>query len=441
MNVIGIDLGTTTISIVVMDRDTGGQLHSVNIPNPGGSAGAHTWERLQDAAAIIEVVLELTDVLTSRYAPVAAIGITGQMHGIVYLDADGRAVSPLYTWQDRRGDLLRPDGVSWAQYLSNLTGYTLSSGFGLVTHAWNVAHAAVPEGSVKICSIYGFLAMRLARRSTPLLHASDAASFGLFDVPAGRFDLKAVQAAGIDPQILPEVTPLTLTIGESATGIPISIAIGDNQASFLGSVTDIRNGILLNVGTGAQISVYADAYAVPEGCETRPLVDGRYLMVGSSLSGGHAYALLERFFRDCGTLAGASCDSLYERMNELARSEPKNPLRFCTSFCGKRNDPKLRASITNLGEDNFTPAAFTRALLVGLAEELYGYYACMLPHLQQPPSLLVCSGNAVRRNPALQDILAKVFGMPVTLCGQVEEAATGAARFALATLGGAAAWS
>ena len=49
--------------------------------------------------------LRLLDQLLERYPQTASIGLTGQMHGIVYLDREGRCISPLYTWQDGRGNL------------------------------------------------------------------------------------------------------------------------------------------------------------------------------------------------------------------------------------------------------------------------------------------------------------------------------------------------
>ena len=47
-------------------------------------------------------LLTISDFITED---IAVIGITGQMHGIVYTDCNGMAISPLYTWQDGRGNL------------------------------------------------------------------------------------------------------------------------------------------------------------------------------------------------------------------------------------------------------------------------------------------------------------------------------------------------
>ena len=132
MRAIGIDLGTTSICGVLMDTQTGKVLRSRTENSNAFIDGAH-FERKQSPEKIISLALEiLEDLIDSE---TAAIGVTGQMHGIVYYDGEGKAVSPLYTWQDGRGDLPHPGGGTWASWLSKRSGYELATGYGLVTHA------------------------------------------------------------------------------------------------------------------------------------------------------------------------------------------------------------------------------------------------------------------------------------------------------------------
>ena len=72
---------------------------------------------------------------------------------------------------------------------------------------------------------------------------------------------------------------------------------GDNQASFLGAAGDEENILLVNMGTGGQISVLSSQYFSGDGIEARPFLNRKYLLAGASLCGGKAYALLEQFFR------------------------------------------------------------------------------------------------------------------------------------------------
>lgn len=138
----------------------------------------NVWEKVQDANAIVDIVLDLIQELRIQYPDIKGIGLSGQMHGILYVNAEGEAVSPLYTWQDMRGSLLYKDGMSYAAYLSKQTGFPLSTGFGLVTHYYNKVNSLVPQNAVKLCTIMDYTAMRLTGKCEPLVDCSNAASLG-----------------------------------------------------------------------------------------------------------------------------------------------------------------------------------------------------------------------------------------------------------------------
>ncbi len=145
MKLIGLDIGTTTICGLVLDSGSGEILSVVTRPNTSGIPGKAAWEALQDPSAILRIVRELVEGFLDRFNDVSAIGVAGQMHGILYVDKAGRECSPLYTWQDGRGDLLERDGPSTAARLSAALGSRVSTGMGIVTHAFNAAHGLVPR--------------------------------------------------------------------------------------------------------------------------------------------------------------------------------------------------------------------------------------------------------------------------------------------------------
>lgn len=76
---------------------------------------ANEWEKIQDAGAIVKKDEKLLDDLLDKYPQTERIGLTGQMHGIVYIDQTGTCVSPLYTWQDGRGSLCEKGQCSLVQ--------------------------------------------------------------------------------------------------------------------------------------------------------------------------------------------------------------------------------------------------------------------------------------------------------------------------------------
>lgn len=98
MKVIGIDMGTSTISGVVADSISGAVLAVRNIPNKSTVSTPNGWERIQDGDKACQAAKAVLDQLLTRCPDVQRIGLTGQMHGILYVNAEGEAASPLYTW-------------------------------------------------------------------------------------------------------------------------------------------------------------------------------------------------------------------------------------------------------------------------------------------------------------------------------------------------------
>jgi len=405
MKALGLDIGTTTLCLTIIDAHTGATIESTTVPNDTNIAG-RPFERLQDPAQILAKAQDLVNAAAAKHRDIASLGIAGQMHGIVYVNAAGKACSPLFTWQDQRGAMVE---------------LGVPAGYGCATHAYNLQHHEVPAEAVTLCTIHDYVGMQLAGATTPLVNVTNAASFGLFDLATGSFTA--------DWPIFPQVTAECAKLGETPQGIPVFCAIGDNQASFIGSVREPEKSILVNVGTGSQISFVGAGDAL----ETRPMPCGGSLAVGAALCGGRAYAALEHFFRQ--TLAMAGCTAqgeLYAAMNALAMQPPAQPLTVDTRFGGTRADPARRGAITNLGLENFTPAHLVCGVLQGIVDELHAMYCA---ENAGGHTVLVASGNAVRKGESLRRMFAETFGMPLHVPAHNEEAAYGAALFGLVGAG------
>ena len=239
---------------------------------------------------------------------------------------------------------------------------------------------------------------------------------------------EALRKMGIDTGLLPAVTDEIVSLG-TYRGIPVSTAVGDNQASFLGAVGIKENTLLLNMGTGGQISVLSKQYFKIPDIEARPFMKGTYLLVGSSLCGGKAYAILEKFFRTYAAAAGLKEESQYGIMEKLAEKTPLQgeQMKVVTSFSGTRADPKERGSISALSADNFTPAGLIRGVLQGMAQELYDMYGKIYAGTGISVMHLVASGNGIRKNKILQQFFSQMFQTELTMAPYEEEAACGAA--------------
>lgn len=459
--VIGLDVGTTSLCATAIDARDGAVVRTIVRPNLAAIAGEAPDERLQDPDRIVDELQSMLDQWRGLLPETAAIGISAQMHGILYVDSRGRAVSPLYTWQDGRGERPIPaqgqsasGTATYRQQLEALTGYPVPSGYGLLTHDVLRRTGGVPPAAAKLCTVGDYAAMRLAGRAAPLVDATQAAGLGLFDLRSRSFDAAAAARAGIDAALLPELaapagarsgaTRGGALVGTTPEGIPVAVAIGDNQASYLGTVPLLAGSLLFNVGTGAQLSLYTPEPVEPAGgLELRPFPDGGWLLSGASLGGGKTYALLAAFYREIAEMLGEGTgsvpsDRLYDAMNRwaLAALDEGRPLpRVDAAFFGTRADPARTGEIASLTSATLTPQALTAGLLAGVADELAAFAAQLPAELLAGVRRRVGAGNGLRRNPALHRLLEARIGAPLELAGAREEAAYGAAVHAAVCAG------
>ena len=94
---IGIDIGTTSLCGLVLDTESRRVLKSITVSNGSEISGVYPWQRCQDPHVIIGKCCAILEQLLEEYPHVETIGVTGQMHGILYCDREGKAISSLYT--------------------------------------------------------------------------------------------------------------------------------------------------------------------------------------------------------------------------------------------------------------------------------------------------------------------------------------------------------
>jgi len=454
---MGVDVGTTKIAVILLDFDSGTIVATHNAVNSsevtdaeGKARGWSEW----DADEAVELTFKAMAEVPSFCSPhrVKGIGVTGQMHGMVLVSRNRRPLSPFIGWQDQRCNENVPGtGASYIERMIRLvgdqgfsregchpaTGYMGSSLF------WLKEKCALPSQAATACFLPDYLAMRMTGVG-PVTDSTNAGGSGIYDVVSREWDADLIERLGLRSDMLPEVRKSGESIGgltdEAAkrTGLeertPVCVACGDNQASFLGSVGSRRDTALINIGTGGQISLWVPKYLAVKGVDTRCYFDESYLLVGAGLCGGRSYSALNGFFKEVGRVFfGVKDDEeLYDRMNRLASEVPpgSDGLVCEPFFTGTRLDPDLRGTWRGMSESNFTAGHMTRALLEGIARTFMILYAAML---QEGVSLREClagSGNAIRRNPLLTEILSDTFSMPVMIPGHGEEAAFGAALLA-----------
>ena len=454
---LALDLGTTSIAAAAIDRD-GRLVARVQLPNDSAVAGLSAGYAEQNPPRLREIACDVLRLLAERLPDTPhCLGITGQMHGGLVVDRNRRPVTKLITWQDRRANLPDPNGSG--SFLESLlrdcseqalrsAGCRLAAGFFAVTlHVLARQGKAFAPPCRAVC-LADWIAAELT--DGPLCtDPSNAASLGVFDLEQRTWSDELLAACRLPRALMPDVREsgavLGALTGEMSTatnlpeGLPVCNPIGDNQAAVLGSVPAGGPAIQINVGTGGQINWPIAGFTRLPGMETRYLPVGRLMLVGPGLSGGDAYAWVNRTAAKWLSAFGVerSGDEIYARINELAEAVPETAdgLACEPLFRGTRWKPAARGEFRGVTFDNFSLGHVARAVLRGIAEGMYSFYDAAGDNRPEHLDRVVGSGNGLRKNPLLVREISRRFSRPVFFAAHEQEAAFGAALLAGASTG------
>jgi len=426
VSTLGLDLGTSSAKAVV--TDTGGSVlaqASAGYAVSSAMAGYAESDPADWWSAVTACAREAVAAAgRAGGAPPAAIGLSGQMHGLVLASADGEALRPALLWADSRatGALAAYRGLGPAA-LARLAN-PLTPGMTGPLLMWVAEHE--PE-------TYQDASWALApkdwlrARLTGEIHAepSDASASLLYDVPGDRWDLEVVAALGLDAGLLAPVLPsagapaghlaarAAAELGLPA-GIPVAAGAGDTAAATLGSGIGLGE-VQLTVGTGAQVirPLAAPASRAEAGVHLyrSATPDGWYQM-GATLSAG----LSLNWVRE---VMNASWGELYASAGHRGRID--DPI-FVPHLSGERTpycDPALRGSWTalSLASDR---TSLLRCALEGVAFAIRDALDALLG-ADRPPRLRLAGGGTLAAS--WRQLLADVLGLP--LCAVDVPAASG----------------
>ena len=222
---LGIDLGTSSVKVVVLDLDGSGARGRPPRPtrceNPGPG-----WSETDPALwwrAVVEAVREATG---AAGTPVA-IGLSGQMHGLVATAADGRAVRPAMLWSDSRAvDQLAAYRALPEARCARL-GNPLTPGMAGPMLAWLAEHEPQTYAATRwALQPKDWLRARLTGQFAA--EPSDASATLLYDVLGDCWDTEVVAALGLDAGLL---APLLGAAGEPAGELLTPAAAGARPAA------------------------------------------------------------------------------------------------------------------------------------------------------------------------------------------------------------------
>ena len=424
---IGLDVGTSSVKGLALGSEgevlaSAEQPVALAVPAPGWAEQDPDdwWSAAQQ-------------VLTRLDAPSAtAIGLSGQMHGLVALGADDRPLRPAILWNDGRTQA-QCDEIEarvGRDRLVALTGNRALAGFTAPKLLWMAEHE--PELHARIRSVLlpkDYVRLQLCgERATDV---ADASGTLWFDVGARRWSDEMLAALEVDEAWLPPAYESPEVTGEAYGGVAVAAGAGDQAAGALGVGVLVEGGpVSVVLGTSGVVLGAHDSYApdaegrVHAFCHAVP---GAWQTMGVMLSAAGALAWLKH-------AVGADADYA-TLLAEAERWEPGcEGLTFAPYLAGERTpfaDPAVRGAFTGLGLQH-DRGAMVRAVLEGVAFGLADCLDLVAGPGQRPPTGRVSGGGA--RSEVWLQIVASVLDLPLEV-GAVDEGAA----YGAALLGGVAA--
>jgi xylulokinase len=422
---VGLDVGTTGVKALALSPEghvlaRAEESYELSTPHPGwAEQDPEDWWRAADRA------------LAALGGEPAAIGLSGQMHGLVVLDDRDRVLRPAILWNDQRTEaecVEIEERVGLAR-LIQLTGNRALTGFTAPKLLWlrrhepttyaQVAHVLLPKDYV-----------RLRLTGEHAIDVADASGTLLFDVARRRWSQEMLEALELDPAWLPRSLESPEVSGETAAGIPVAAGAGDQAAAALGVGVDRPGPVSVVLGTSGVVFAALPAFAADPQARVHAFchaVPGGWHAMGVMLSAAGSL----RWLRDVLGAPGGYYELTAAAEEWTAGTEG---LTFLPYLSGERTphaDPHARAAFAGLTLRH-DRGALVRAVLEGVAYGLRDSLE-LLRELGVDPHEGHVSGGGARSELWLR-ILASVLGLPIRRTTTDEGSAYGAAL-----LGGVAA--
>jgi xylulokinase len=428
--VAGVDSSTQSCKVVIRDADTGAVVRTGRAAHPDGTevAPAAWWDALR--AAIADA---------GGLDDIAAISVGGQQHGMVVLDADGRVIRDALLWNDTRSAQAARDLIAQfgAGELARRTGSVPVASFTATKLRW--LRDAEPENAARVAAValpHDWLSWRLRgfgpADESPLgpvldelaTDRSDASGTSYWSPATGDYDRELLAASLGHDVVLPRIVGPGEAMGVTVAqdGVPAGLLVGpgagDNAAAALG--LGAREGdVVVSIGTSGTVFAVTDRPVADETGAVAGFADasGAFLPLVATLN---AARVLDR----TAALLGVDHAGLGDLA--LAAEPGSGGLVLQPYFEGERtpNLPDATATLFGMTLASTTRENLARAavegMLCGLADGLDA-----VRRLGVTASRVLLVGGAAA-NPAVSQIAAQVFDVPVEVPEAGEYVALGA---------------
>ena len=440
MYYIGIDLGTSSVKLLLMDEL--GVIHQqvtreypLEFPHPGWSQQApEDWKE-----AVLSGLQELTANCDKRQ--IAGIGTGGQMHGLVVLDRDDNVIRPAILWNDGRTaaqvDYL--NDVIGKQTLSERTANIAFAGFTAPKILWMRENE--PENFARIAKI--MLPKDYVNYILTGVHCcdySDASGMLLLDVAHKRWSKEMLDLCGITEAQMPALYESYETVGTlrpeiaQLLGFPENVKVcagaGDNAAAAVGTGVVGDGGCNISLGTSGTVFISSKQFGVDPNNALHAFAhaDGGYHLMGCMLSAASCNKWLMDDILRTKDYAGEQAPITDEKLGT-------NHVYFLPYLMGERspiNDTNARGTFIGMSMDT-SRADMTQAVLEGVAFAIRDSVEVAKSLGIPLTSSMLCGGGA--KSPLWRRILANVLNMPLTIPASEQGPGMGGAMLAMVACG------
>lgn len=440
---LGIDIGTSSTKVMLLEPTKGvvgveSEPYDVSIPQMGYAEQSPDmwWE------AVLRCISRLQNKYGSCFWETVGIGFSGQMHGLVTVDAAGKPLRPAILWLDQRskeecGELRT---VIPERMLHSSLRNRIFTGFALPSLLWIKKHEPKNFSNIhKIMQPKDYIRYKMTGQFGA--EATDASASLLFDVVKRDWAWDLLDLCGLPRNIFPECHEAGEVQGRIShtcaelTGLNESVQVihglGDQQAQSIGNGVFQEGVFICNIGTGGQISTYSSRPVYDPAFRTQTFCHGvgrAYTIYGAILNAGMSLKWLKN-----NILNGPDFNTL----NELAESVPAGSegLVFLPYLTGERT-PHMDTGATGMFAGlhlAHTKKHMVRAVMEGVA---FALRDCMeiLEQMGNRCNKMISSGGGAT-SPVWLQIQADIFRKEICVSNVTEQACLGACMLAGASLG------
>ena len=454
MYLLGIDIGTSGTKTLISDYKgkvlaTAMSPHTLLTPKPGWTEQRpdEWWEATITAT---KAVLKKAKV---RPEQIKSIGLSGQMHGSVFLDKNGGVIRNALLWNDQRtakqsDEILAKAGG--AKRMLSMVGNLPLTGYTVPKILW--LRECEPAKFAKVAKIIlpkDYVRLKLTGEYAT--DVGDASGMALVDLKTRQWSDELLGILNIDKNLLPRIyesPEVTGVLTESAArtlglaeGTPVVAGAGDVMSGAVGNGIVETGLINANLGTGGVMCAHADTAALDDQSDIVGriatmchAVPGKYVVFGCMLSAAGSFQwFADQFAQHENALAKKQKRSVFELLTEMAASAPlgSEGLFFTPHLTGERcpyPDPDARASWIGMTRRT-DKAMLVRSLLEGVTYNMRSMLSIMRGPMKIPVTQVRGTGGGTK-SPFWMGMQADIYDAPMAITNSEEGGAYGVALLA-----------